>query len=65
MCQGSAWYWSVPSSCCLLGARGQQGPGWGGVAAAQRVPVQMCGFSLKMSEAARSASGVNTPQGLG
>lgn len=25
MCQGSAWYWSVPSSCCLLGARGQAG----------------------------------------
>lgn len=50
MCQGSAWYWSSPSSCSLLGADGQQGPGWGGVAPAQRVPVQMCEFSLKMSE---------------
>lgn len=50
MCQGSAWYWSLPSSCSLLGADGQQGPGWGGVAPAQRVPVQMCEFSLKMSE---------------
>lgn len=48
----------------LLSARSSW-TGWGGVAPAQRVPVQMCGFSLKMSEAARSASGVNTPQGLG
>lgn len=65
MCQGSAWYWSSPSSCSLLGADGQQGPGWGGVAPAQRVPVRICEFSLKMSEAAWSASGVNTLQGLG